>query len=91
MRRPPFEEVLRCLRTHEGAVFRAIAGKDFTYRIHGGLFRTSRTRDPVGLPGVERAYRLPPFPNPRAFPAGEEGASYVWAVLLDPRIRRLDW
>jgi hypothetical protein len=89
--RPPFDEVLRRLRTHEGEPFHTITKKAFTYRIHGGLFRTSLTDYAVGMADVERAYRLVPLPGPGAITEIVRGPSYVWAVLHDPRIRRSDW
>ena len=75
---------------HEGKTFRQIRGKEFTYTIIGNAARLSTTNYNVGKGTFEKALQLMPLSN--TVPIQDLPApSYVYAILMDDRIRQNDY
>lgn len=75
---------------HEGKTFRQIRGKEFTYTIIGNAVRLSTTNYNVGKGTFEKALQLMPLSN--TVPIQDLPApSYVYAILMDDRIRQNDY
>ncbi|MBM4044351.1 MAG: hypothetical protein FJ279_04490 [Planctomycetes bacterium] len=75
---------------HQGAVFRQVRGKEFTYRVYGGAVTPSTTNRMLPRSDFARALELVPLRGP-----GEiqhlQGPSFIYAILMDSRIRSGDW
>lgn len=77
-----------------GAEFRTVTGLPFTYEVPGHYLRVTRDGHEINRSlsrtNFERALEMMPAASPREV-QGRQGASYTWAILMDPRIRRGDW
>ena len=75
---------------HEGERFRQILGKEFTYRIagHGAVLSTTNQT----LPKSTFGKALERMPARSTVPLQDlRGPSYLYAILMDHRIRQGDW
>jgi len=86
-----FEQIWNRIVTHSGETFytkgRDGKGKlDFIYKICGAGFYPSRTKYRISKSDFEKVYSMPITPGPGSIHEKVRGASYVWAVLNDPRI-----
>ena len=79
----------RVLR-HEGETFRQIRGGEFTYRVNGALINLSRTNQHVSRAQMEQALELVPLAKP-SIVQHLRAPSYIYAILMDDRIRGADW
>jgi hypothetical protein len=77
-----------------GEAFTTATGLEFTYRVPGQYLRVSRDRREINrsLSQINFARAL------EAMPAGlpsdisdPQGSAYTWAILMDPRVRGVDW
>ena len=84
------EDVWRRIERHAGENFRTITGLPFTYTVPGNFLRTSRTVRILSRTNFLNALRLMPADSPVALKE-LQGASYTWAILMDPRVREVDW
>ena len=84
------EIVWRRIVKHQGQVFRQIRGGEFTYSIQGDQIVLSRTNWSIPRTHIEKALDLAPLestvPVQHLF-----GPSYIYALIMDPRIRQSDW
>ena len=75
---------------HAGEQFALKRGGSFTYRISGGCLYPDRTNRQLPKGEFAKALEMVPLAGP-----GEiqhlQGPSYVYAVLMDRRIRQGDW
>lgn len=78
------------LADHEGETFTQIRGGTFTYTLSRTALRPDRTDWAIPRPHVEEALALVPLPSTVAV-QHLFGPSYIYAVLMDPRIRASDW
>jgi hypothetical protein len=78
------------LRAHEGAIFRQVRGAEFRYAITDSALRPDRTDWNIPRGHIEEALSLVPLANTVAV-QHLFGPSYIYAVLMDPRIRESDW
>lgn len=84
------EEIWRRIEAHAGADFRLIGGDVFQYEVPGNYLR------PVGrvrhLSRTNFGKALPRLPLENTTDVKDlQGSSYVYAILMDSRIRRSDW
>ena len=79
------------IRTCEGQEFATISGKPFTYEVAGNHLVTSRTNFNLAKSDFEKALALVPIDGPGQISDLVRGSAYVWALLHDKRIRKLDW
>jgi hypothetical protein len=74
----------------QGQPFTQIRGAQFTYRVDGNLVFPDHTVQAIHRSQFEKALELVPLSGP-----GEiqhlRGPSYIYAVLMDPRIRKGEW
>ncbi len=87
-------ECWRRITEHEVAPFRTKSGLPFTYSVVGNNLWITRSGREInrGLSrhNVDRALREMPAARPGELKA-VQGSAYVWAILMDDRIRASDW
>ena len=87
---PNINDVWGRIVSHEGDVFRQIRGQEFTYEIAGGSARLSTTNQTLSKSVFAQALARVPLAS-TAEVQDLRGPSYVYAILMDTRIRRGDW
>lgn len=85
-----FAEVWGRIESHAGEKFTQIRGGTFRYSMVGTSLRPDRTNRLIPKAQLEEALRLVPFPSTTVL-QHFQGPSYIYAILMDPRIRRGDW
>ena len=90
MTKPAFETVWSRIKAHEGERFRQIRGQEFTYRIKGAALVPSTTNQNLPRAQFEQAYAFVPL-NSTTPLQRLRGPSYLYAVLMDARVRQADW
>ena len=86
--RQTFEAVWRRIEECQGQPFYLKRGGVFTYHVDGNKLFPDRTVWHTSKRNFEDAYAFVPFDGPGALREKRiVGASYVWAILHDPRIR----
>jgi hypothetical protein len=78
------------IRTCEGQQFRTVTGIAFTYEVPGNYLRVTGIDRNLSRTNFAKAIELMPADGPGQL-QGRQGASYTWAILMDPRIRQGDW
>jgi hypothetical protein len=94
MARPKFEIVWRRIGAHAGQTFQTKLGKEFKYQIIDDGFFPEHTNHRVDISDFENSYGNVPCDGPTDMRQGirePRGASYIWSVLHDRRIRQQDW
>ena len=87
---PDVNEVWRRIEQHAGEEFRQIRGRTFSYQIVSGAVRPSTTNRTIPRSDFAKALELVPLAT--TVPVQHfQGPSYIYAILMDPRIRRGDW
>lgn len=88
------EAIWERIQRQAGTEFRTITGLSFTYEVPGQYLRVTRDGEEINRSlsrtNFERALAMMPAESPRTL-KGRQGASYTWAILMDPRIRQRDW
>jgi hypothetical protein len=87
---PDIEGVWERIRQHAGEGFTTISGLSFTYTVPGNYLLVDRTVRNLSRSNFQKALALMPASSPTELKE-RQGASYTWAILMDPRIRRGDW
>jgi hypothetical protein len=87
---PKIDDVWERIVAHEGETFRQIRGGEFTYAVEGHQLRLSRTNQNVPRSHVEEALALVPLEDTVAV-QHLRAPSYIFAILMDGRIRGHDW
>jgi hypothetical protein len=86
----PFGVIWQRVQQHEGETFTQIRGGEFTYTLEGSSLRPDRTNQLIPRGHFEEAAGLLPLPN--TVPVQHlRGPSYIYALLMDRRIRQSDW
>lgn len=86
----PFNTIWARIKANEGQTFRQIRGQQFTYSIVGSAIIPSTTNQNIPKTHIEEASALLPLVN--TVPVQHlRGPSYIYAVLMDSRIRLADW
>lgn len=87
---PVIETVWARIESHAGEKFRQIRGGEFTYAVVGGHVIPDRTNQQIPKSHFEAALAYLPLPN--TIPVQHlRGPSYIYAILMDQRIRESDW
>jgi len=89
-RQRAFDAVWRRIEACEGQVFRQIRGQEFTYTIKGTAVLPSTTKRLLHRSNFERTFRLVPLSN-TVLLQNLQGPSYLFAIMMDPRIRKGYW
>ena len=89
---PPrdIEEVWQRIRAHEGKEFSQKEGKRFRYSVTVSYLRPSTTNQNLPKRHFEEALSFLPLDGPGQI-NHLRGASFIYGVLMDGRIRRGDW
>jgi len=74
----------------EGEVFTQIRGKEFTYKVAGNAILLSTTNQQVSKTEFDKALPLLPLSNTVAI-QHLHAPSYIYAILMDRRIRQNKW
>jgi hypothetical protein len=86
----PFVTVWNRIKAHAGEKFTQIRGGQFTYEVVSGCLIPDRTNRQIPKSNFEEAFRLAPLKN--TVPVQHlQGPSYIYAVLMDKRIRQDEW
>ncbi len=84
------EAVWPRIQKHEGEEFHQIRGKAFHYGMFGGSIALSTTNQQIAKSDFEKALQRGPLRN--TVPVQDlRGPSYIYAILMDKRIRQNDW
>lgn len=79
---------------HAGQTFRTINGLEFQYFVPGSYLRISRDGREINRSlsrtNFQKAAELMPAVGPGQL-KHQQGSSYTWAILMDPRVRASDW
>ncbi len=90
MEKPAFEIVWNRITSHAGEVFRQIRGGEFRYAMDGIGIIPDRTDHRFAKTEIKEAFRRMPVEN--TVPLQDlRGPSYLYAILMDDRIRQSDW
>lgn len=90
MVRVPFETIWHRIVSRAGETFVQIRGGEFTYEIAGGALVPDRTNQLIPRSHFEEATKALPLES--TVPVQHlRGPSYIYAVLMDRRIRGSDW
>ena len=85
-----FDAVWVRIRDHAGESFEQIRGGTFVYAVEGQAVRPDRTNQDLPRSQFERAFELVPLAS--TVPVQHlRGPSYLYAILMDSRIRQSDW
>jgi hypothetical protein len=89
--RPDVEEVWSRIVRHQNETFRQAKGQEFTYQVIGNAIEPSTTKAKIHKSQFAKALPHAPFAKVSDVPKSVFGPSYVYAILMDPRIRKNDW
>ena len=85
-----FDVVWRRIQSHAGDTFRQIRGGEFTYEVRSGAVWPDRTDRALPRSHFEQAFTHVPLDS--TVPLQRlQGPSYLYAILMDRRIRQGDW
>ena len=90
MSHPEFEHVWQRIGEHSGETFRQIRGGAFTYEVRSGAVWPDRTERAIARSQFLQAYDLVPLPSTSVV-QHLQGPSYIYAILMDSRVRADDW
>lgn len=85
-----FETVWCRIEAHAGEEFTQIRGGSFRYEVRSGAVWPNRTNRAIPRSHFEQAFDIVPLPSTTPIQR-LQGPSYLYAVLMDRRIRREDW
>ncbi len=87
---PSIDEVWRRIEAHAGETFRQIRGGEFMYTATSSYISPDRTSQNIPKAHFEKALELVPLSDTVQL-QDLRGPSYIYALLMDRRIRRGDW
>lgn len=85
-----FEIIWKRIQAHSGETFTQIRGKEFTYQAEDGYIALDQTNQNISHSDFEKAFQLVPLPDTTPL-QNLRGPSYIYAILMDSRIRLSDW
>jgi hypothetical protein len=85
-----FDTVWARIVACEGKPFEQIRGKQFTFSVQVNTLSLSTTNQLISRSQMTSAYELVPF-NSTTQLQHLRAPSYLYAILMDPRIRKQDW
>lgn len=81
-----FATIWARVRQHSGETFMTVTGREFRYEARSGGVEMLTTNRVLPRSSFEEAYARMPVDGPGAL-QDLQGPSYIYAVLVDPRIR----
>ena len=85
-----FDSVWVRIKSHEGEIFRLKRGATFRFAITNSAIVPDRTNRNIPRAQIEEATKFLPFVDTRPL-QHFQGPSYIYAFLMDRRIRLEDW
>lgn len=86
----PIATIWKRIEQHAGESFNMIRGGAFTYKVLQGHVYPDRTNHRIAKSDFEKALKLVPLRS--TGPLQQlRGPSFVYAILMDGRIRQGDW
>lgn len=85
-----FPSIWHRIQMHAGETFQQKRGGMFTYSISGGCLKPDRTNRQIPRSNFEKGFGLVPLETTKPLQR-LQGPSYIFAVLMDARIRGTDW
>jgi hypothetical protein len=89
-RTPDFAAVWNRIESHSGQEFRTVRGLPFSYTVVHGAVYPSRTKRKIPRSDFEKALVCVPLKN-AAVIQDLRGPSFIYAILMDARIRAAEW
>src|SRR5438067_2020057 len=87
---PDIDTIWSRIEEHAGESFHQLRGAEFTYVVKGGCLTPNRTNRNIPKSNFERALAFVPLQDTTAL-RSLQGPSYIYAILMDRRIRANDW
>jgi hypothetical protein len=87
---PGIASVWERIETHAGQEFHLIRGATFQYAVVAGHVVPDRTPQQIPKSHFEKALDLVPLAS-TAVVQNLRGPSFIYAILMDDRIRQTDW
>jgi hypothetical protein len=84
-------EVWSRIKKHAGETFVQIKGAEFTYWVEGNHVYVDRTKQRIPKSNFEKALAFVPLKNTVPLQEKFRGPSFIFAILMDMRIRLNDW
>jgi hypothetical protein len=84
------EKIWSRITSHAGDVFTQIRGKKFSYAVEGDYIDLETTNQKISKKDFEAALELVPLSDTVSV-QHLRGPSYIYAILMDERIRQKDW
>jgi hypothetical protein len=85
-----FAAVWDRIESHAGQEFKTVRGLPFTYTVVHGAVHPSRTNKKIPRADFEKAMACVPLKN-TAVIQDLQGPSFIYAILMDERIRAAEW
>ena len=86
------EAIWARIEAHADQTFHQVEGGESTYQVRGRTLRPDRTNRNIPKSDFEKALDQVPFSSTTEVNRlGVQGPSYVFAILMDGRIRQGDW
>jgi len=89
--KPEFDIVWSRIESLVGQQFTTKTNLPFSFLIQGDILIPSRTEYKLSKKNFRNAYDIVPYDGPGVLNQQVRGPTYVWAILLDRRVRRNDW
>ncbi|MGG3436114.1 hypothetical protein ABER96_04075 [Bacillus subtilis] len=84
------EVIWERIREFEGEEFKQIRGGEFHYKVNGNVLELSRTNQSISKGTIKEALLHVLLKNTNPLQQ-LRAPSYLFAILMDNRIRRSDW
>ncbi|MEH7110452.1 hypothetical protein [Bacillus sp. JJ1764] len=84
------EMIWKRIVDNEGEIFKQIRGKEFSYQVFGNAISLSTTNHQVPKSQFEKALKFVPLVNTTEI-QHLRAPSYIFAILMDQRIKQNNW
>jgi hypothetical protein len=85
-----FETVWARIVAHEGQLFEQIRGQRFSFVLEANSLHLSTTNQSIARAQMEMAFEMVPLLSTTQL-QHLRAPSYIYAILMDSRIRKQDW
>ena len=88
---PDFDSTWDRIQKNAGKTFRQIRGKEFTYSADNNGIRPDTTNQLIPKSHIQKALNLVPLMNTVPLQKKFRGPAFLYAILMDKRIREDEW
>jgi hypothetical protein len=85
-----FDAVWSRIEANAGETFHQLRGAEFRYAIQGNSVVPDRTNRSIARSQFEKALEIVPLDDTTSI-QHLQGPSYIYAILMDKRIRQSEW